>query len=752
MARFLFHIAPEDESYLPRLKPLLQGKASVRFSNVWPSTAMSVVMHARKYETTQIVSSSEQLLKALLGKKAQLADYAGSIVKKFDCEFLFVPPVAHLVTTNTGKPLYERLLKKFLSPDTFITLPDFESQWMIFAPGKQQEILDFFEGSFLIATDIETRKENLAITCQGFTALRKVGKNGVEALTVVVPFTELYNIIFARQLSAMAQPKALQNGKYDIAYLMRYGVPLANYSFDTINLFHCWFTEFPKSLDFIAAYMLRDWVFWKDENTHEDLYEHYRYNAKDCFATAFIVLAILREMPQYAITNYLQEFPVVFPCILAEMTGVRVDKVRMSHMKAKAEKLFTSAQNSLATLTNAPGFNPGSPKQVKELLNILGCGDLKGTGKIDMDKAASRHPLNKRIIKSIGKYREDRKLFGTYLDDSKCFDDRAMYTLNPHGTDTFRLASKESAYWCGWQIQNIPARNKDIQVKECFVADDGFYLGEADGEQAEARYTAYLSGDMHLIAAVDDVTKDYHGTNASAFFGIPYDQIVHSYQVIDEAGNFIKWVHETVDKVIRDLAKRTNHGANYNMGPHVMLDTMGIENVMKAKKLLGLPASWKLLKVCEYLLACFASTYPVVKKDWYRKCVTDVTGTGMLVGPTGLTRRCFGKPADNKLDLNSYVAHPPQSSSAANLNKGFIKVFQEIWLQNPSDFKLLAQIHDSIFFQYRIGRKDLAWKVKECMEIPMQIKDTFGIERTLLVPCAVKGEATRWSELKSLGD
>jgi DNA polymerase I-like protein with 3'-5' exonuclease and polymerase domains len=299
------------------------------------------------------------------------------------------------------------------------------------------------------------------------------------------------------------------------------------------------------------------------------------------------------------------------------------------------------------------------------------------------------------------------------------------------------------------QIQNIPRdgnSDEDITVKEAFVADDDFYIGEADYSQAEARDTAYLSGDTSLIQAVDNPARDFHGHNASAFFGIPYSEIVNSYQSEEDG----EWIHKVINKPIRDLSKRTNHGANYNMGPAVMLQTMGIEKVLKAKKLLGLPLNYTPLEVTEHLLKVFARTYPIVKGDYYQKIIQDISTTGVLQGPTGWTRRCFGSPKTNKQHLNSYVAHPSQSLNAMTLNKAYIKIFLNVYLPNPHDFKLCAQIHDSILFQYRKTRDDLPHLVKECMTMTIQVRDTFGITRQLTVPVDLKGGATRWSEVKAL--
>ena len=231
------------------------------------------------------------------------------------------------------------------------------------------------------------------------------------------------------------------------------------------------------------------------------------------------------------------------------------------------------------------------------------------------------------------------------------------------------------------------------------------------------------------------------------FFGVPYEKIVES--TFDE--EYQEWVHKTLDKVLRNhIGKRINHGANYNMGPQVMMDTMGIAKVIMAKEYLKLPSHWTPLKVCEHLLSIFAQTYPVMKGDWYEKCKRDVANTGLLVGPTGWTRRCFGNPGKNKRDLNAYVAHPPQSLAAMALNKAYLKVFVNVYLPNPKDFKMYAQIHDSILFGYRKGREDLAWQVIDNMRVPINVIDTFGITRELIVPAALKGKAERWSDVQSM--
>ena len=749
MTKILLHLGKDENvNMLPLLKKAIGGQLSVDVINNNIEQVAELIVIAKRKGAEAVATNSAKVLQLLLdtNKTPSINDYAGSIIDRLGMEFLIVPPLDWLVTKNTGQFLFKRYFSKFSTPHIWLDLPKFT--WHIFEPSQLNLMLQQAKSASFISVDIETipNHEDKVMSCCGVGITNYLGANNFQVIVYVLPLDNMYNFAVLRRVLDTPAPKVLQNGKYDIAYLLRFNVPMRNYAFDTINLFHSWYSELPKSLDFIASFMLRKWQYWKDENNSAFSYEHYQYNAKDCYATSALLIALLKEMPSYAIRNYEMEFATVLPCILAEMTGIRVDKQEIAQLNLKLTEENSHRLSRIQTMVGNFNYNPNSSQQTVRLFEILGCGSIKSSDRINTDKVAAAHPLNKRILKEISSYKEDVKMAGTYLQESKVWAGRMFYTLNPHGTDTGRLASKESAYWCGMQIQNIPRDKKTFSFKSIFKADPGFYFGEADGEQAEARTTAYITGDTGLIHAVEDMEHDYHGSNASKFFGIPYEQIVNSYYD-DETS---KWVHKTIDTALRDLAKRTNHGANYNMGPSVMLDTMGIENVIRARKLLKLPASWPLLKVTTYLLEQFAKTYPIVKGAYQNAIKANVSTTKLLVGATGWTRYCFGHPNSNKLDLNSYVAHGPQSLNAMIMNQAWIKVYNNVWRKNPKDFRLLAQIHDSIFFQYRIGREDLAYQVKKEMEIPIKVSDIFRIERTLVVPIALKGNSDCWATLKKM--
>jgi DNA polymerase I-like protein with 3'-5' exonuclease and polymerase domains len=197
---------------------------------------------------------------------------------------------------------------------------------------------------------------------------------------------------------------------------------------------------------------------------------------------------------------------------------------------------------------------------------------------------------------------------------------------------------------------------------------------------------------------------------------------------------------------LRDTAKRVGHGANYDMGATTLVSSMTEANVYKTQKALKLNKLWSLNRVAQYLLDRFHATYPKISGRYYPWVITNILKTKLLVGATGWTRYCFGDPTK---DRKPYVAHPPQSINAMILNIAFLKVFNEIAMhsQHKNNFKLIAQIHDSILFQYRIGHEYLVDMVKERMEVEITVTSCDAKIRSYVVPAAICNlNAKYWSE------
>jgi DNA polymerase I-like protein with 3'-5' exonuclease and polymerase domains len=756
----------EDATYTSHLKGMFSGYTTYVCTE--PIELLShLKIYCNKRGIKYIVSTNTKILAKLLELqgsykvKPSLSNYEGSFFEWEGLEIVFISPLSQLFTVTYGKFLASRYISKLIDKSSWREATPFK--WTILDHSNIESIYDEFYSAYAIAVDIETFKVNLAIRCIGYTAVFISNAGNITSHSIVLPMDSSWSLAWMRKFNNLPAQKIFQNGKYDCSYLLRYNAPVRNWIWDTAIGMHSWYSELPKDLAFLNAFFLRKVVYWKDLAETQDLFEYYKYNAMDTWATANVWITWMLNSPDWAKRNYSLEFPLVYPCLLAEMTGLKRDQTALIKARQEVDKEEAEKLSFIRKVLSSSGFNPGSPVQVKNLLKLLGCGDIESSNEKDIKKAMLRHPLNAKLLGESGilGIRGLRKLSSTYLrldsdaekgkdNGAKEFLSRILYALNPDGTDSGRLASREHHFWCGLQIQNVP-RGKE--VKQTICSEDGWYIAECDLEQAESRDTANISGDTALIAAVSG-TRDFHSVNASAFFGRSYSDIYD-----DEVG-------KTKDKPLRDLAKKVNHGANYNMGPEVLIDTMGLDKIYEAGKLLTLNETDP-RKIALELLSRFHKTYPKLRggmnKPYYpgtyyayvvecierdRKLVSrayhhtvyncEHLDTRLYIESGDWTRYCFGNPSKNKLDLNSYVAHCPQSLNSRTLNEAFLKVFYEIALPNPTTFRLHAQIHDSILFSYKEGFESHADRVRECMEIPVTVRDVSGTYRTFTVPAALK--------------
>jgi DNA polymerase I-like protein with 3'-5' exonuclease and polymerase domains len=657
-------------------------------------------------------------------RRLSLDDYAGSFFTipahklnhTHDVDVLILNPLAQLVSTPEGPFVFKRFISKITAPQNWFPQTPFTFQ--VWTPADSEFLVERFNNALLISVDIETYvgDPERRIHCVGYCGLWADGSTH----SVVVPFHDMLAHSFVRRVNSNNVAKVMQRGIYDNVYFARWNVPCNNYIYDTLNAFHCWYSELPKRLDFITAFTVRRIRYWKDDSAGSE-YNLFEYNARDCWATLHAWMALINEMPKWALDNYLLEFPMVFPCLHCALDGIAVDRAVFDQRKLDAEAAVAVQRNKLAAWFGDK-FNPASPDQCKRMLQVLGMKHVESADAKAMTACAAVHPFNELIISAILAYRKQAKLLSTYFKLDKFWNDRLYYSLDPAGTDTGRLASSESSFWCGLQIQNIP---QGTAVKSWLVADAGWLFAETDYAQSEARCVGYLSGCTALIDLVES-DKDYHTANASAFFGIPYEQ---------------------VDKPLRQIAKRVGHGANYCMGAAVLLETMGPKMVASARLLLKLPAKWTLVQVCQHLLSTYEKAYPEVKRDWYDAIKREISLTKKLKSPMGWTRYFFSDPVKSKPAMNAAVAHGPQNLSVSIINTVFYSIWRDtLYGDLRGEVRLKAQIHDSILYAYK--NADSPAKVAERMRHAVQVRDTHKVTRTLLIPSDTNAGETSWGALK----
>lgn len=728
----------ENLTGFSRLSALLGHHVSTSFMPRENATEVALV--AKQHKIDAVVTSQTSLMRAALRalpdfipppgtKQLSLDDYAGSLIDlPQGIPLLIINPLDRLNTVPYERFVTNRYLSKLTKPERWY--PQTEFKWKQVFEYNTDEILRIIYAADLVAIDIETpgdeqRRIELVGYCTYVHATR-------ETHCFVVHFNSTWAHAFVKAANKSQGQKIFQNGQYDNSYFARWNCLPDNWLWDTLTLMHCWYSEFPKRLDFIAAFTIRKVRYWKDDGKSGSFEDKMRYNALDCWATLNAFLSMMTEIPEYAMQNYLQEFPMNFPSFNCAMEGIRVNREEFDRVaKQKAEEA-EAILGQLRRVLGYPAFNPRSPIQMKKLFTLLGCGRLPDTAKASMLKARAASPLNDLILGYAVAYKAAAKLVSSYLNPDKLWNDRWYSAIDPAGTDTGRSASKASAFWCGDSIQTIP---RGDAIKRFMCSDLGWLLAEADKAQSEARCVGYMAGEQKLIDLVES-PHDYHAWNAQEFFGIKYELIY------DEATG------KTLLTDIRDLSKRTNHGANYNMGENVMLDTMGPKMVAEAKRVLKLPITLRLVKVCAYLLDKYAATYPNVKGLFYDTIISTIEISSKLVSPLGWTRYFFAKPSrKNKPALNAAVAHGPQNLSVSILNKEWYAIWRETVYGVLRDrVRIKAQIHDSIFFQYRPAFDP--GQVLKMMHTPVQVLGADKKTRTMLIPSDLKCGAERWSDLK----
>lgn len=678
-------------------------------------------------------------------------DWAGSCFVVDGIRIIVSRPFHQLVRLPYAKFLLKWYVtkstdKNFPKPTT--PMPQDGQQWTLVTKHNVQEMYDMFTKALYIAVDIETKKKEVSELA--LDRLKKAGKpvDGIAAMmkmtsnskklklampiidmcgycglfkkddgtlyshSIVLLIEDMDDIHWMRKFNNLEAPKITQNGGYEATYFIRYNAPLHNWLCDTFHFMHCWYAELPRSLDFVSSMFLTNYQYWKDEIESQRA----EYNAKDTYTTLWSWVFMVNLAPKWAHDNYLIEFRKVFPNITCGLEGFLIDEEEQSRLRTHWMEVRDTAQKSLDTVLYE-GFNPNSPSQVKEILNAFSVAEYKSSDDKALRKFSEKHPLNARIAELITTVRGANKKLNTYINATD-FNGRMLYEINCGGTDTGRASSKASNLWTGTQIQNI-----DNKLRTMFVADSGWIIANCDGSQAESRTTAYISEDATLMDTVE-TAPDFHTRNASLFFAIPEGDI---------------------DKPLRTLSKRVNHGSNYNMGASVLLETMGTKNVLQAKKILGLPKNYSLIKTCEYLLRTFELTYPDVKGKYYDEVIEEIRITKRLTGATGWTRYCFETPrrGGNKLVLNKYVAHPPQSLSVMLVDEAMFDFWYQYQIvENKTRIK--AQVHDEVVHMTRPEHLDyLQPKLSALLARPITVKG-----RQLLIPNDGGSADVCWGNLK----
>jgi DNA polymerase-1 len=211
--------------------------------------------------------------------------------------------------------------------------------------------------------------------------------------------------------------------------------------------------------------------------------------------------------------------------VLAEMErhGVKVERATLASLSLSFAQTIARLEDEIRELAGED-FNIGSPKQLGEILfdkMSLQGGRRTKTGAWSTDASALEelavqgHDLPRKVLD----WRLLAKLKSTYTDAIPAYihpqTGRVHTTYALAASTTGRLSSVEP------NLQNIPVRTAEGRaIRKAFVAEKGRKLISADYSQIELRVLAHMADTPTLRQAFAD-GLDIHAMTASEMFGVP---------------------------------------------------------------------------------------------------------------------------------------------------------------------------------------------------------------------------------------
>jgi DNA polymerase I-like protein with 3'-5' exonuclease and polymerase domains len=746
-----------DKGNLSSLNYILKGLGMTGVATARTMTPTQMVETAKTSGCSAIlICNTETLLNCVQNPKATLDAFRGSMFR-YSLPALVINKLGHIHSIPYGSFLLKKDILKLTKLNT--PVPQFRPI-ILHNQADYKDVLYRMRTSILTAYDIETitvledeekcQAGYTLISCAGWSILLEDGTIETYVLPLIdfgvdhwiEPGQYERAIEFLREANSLNTPKVMHNGMYDCTHSIVYHAEPQNFCLDTMAMAHAEFTELPKSLDFVASIHLPDYVQWKDDaeaaSKAKDIRKYWAYNGKDTWHTLRVCIEQLRNMPVYAKHNFADKFKLVYPSLYCAFEGFAIDQPVLDTVTTEAEIALNKSRDLLRVYVADPNFNPGSWQQVeKYIYRVFGAIKPKiGKSKSCTDEknllvVGDQHPLLALLTTDILSYKSNQKAIGTYFKFLQK-NARLLWSLNPFGTESERMACNSSSFWCGTQVQNIPK-----YAKKFLVSDSGFELIEADNKQSEGRCTAYIAQDVPLIEALESKTHDFYRTLGTLFFQIPYEEV----------GDFFR------NKVLKKIV----HGTNYMMGPKTFKENIGIKILHETASILGFklvpkpnpkkPEEKTILGFCKDLLEKYHVPFKRVRK-WYDEVRLEIATTSKLVSPLGHVRHFFGDITKDHNMLRSAVSHAPQNLSVSILNMGFWKIYKKLVVQPETplqlgDYRLKAQIHDSILAQYKVEHREIVVsRMLRYMDNPVTVH---GRELRIPVDCKV---GTVWSQCK----
>ncbi|HEY9058237.1 MAG TPA: DNA polymerase I, partial [Aurantimonas sp.] len=401
------------------------------------------------------------------------------------------------------------------------------------------------------------------------------------------------------------------------------------------------------------------------------------------------------------------ERPLVPVLARMEQRGIRTDRQILSRLSGRFAQKQAGLESEIAEMAGE-AFNPGSPKQLGEILfGKLGLPGGKKTksgqwstdARVLEELAAEGHELPRRIVD----WRQLSKLKGTYTDTLPAHMDdegRIHTSYAMASTTTGRLSSSEP------NLQNIPVRTEEGRaIRTAFVAPKGKKLVSADYSQIELRILAHIADIRQLKEAFRE-GLDIHAMTAAEMFGLPV---------------------EGMDPMVRRRAKAINFGIIYGISAFGLANQLSIpreEAGLYIKRYFE-----RFPGIRDYMDAtkAFAKEHGYVETLFGRRAhYPDIKGPNPSV-------RAFNERAA--------INAPIQGTAADIIRRAMIRMEPALAAAGLSA-KMLLQVHDELIFEVDED------EVEASLPVIKQVMEGAALPRVeLTVPIEVEAKAAdNWEE------
>ena len=440
--------------------------------------------------------------------------------------------------------------------------------------------------------------------------------------------------------------------------------------------------EMPKALDFVTSLCGDGFPYYKDDGKEKGTSTVYsaliknvntfrRYNALDSLVTYRAFFWLQSQLKQQKnIAAYKEQRRLIHPCVFMGSKGIKADTDEMKRQSIKLRKEIKQIERRFYDKVGKY-VNMASNKEMHKLFyNDLGAQEVRKNGRVTLDADALLFHQTKDMKEAhiLQDHRKKSKFDSTYLNMPIDKDGRIRSSINPAGTWTGRLRSKQTVYKTGCNFQNLPKGMKTL-----LTPDDGYIVISVDLNQAENRCVAFLAEEKRMMEAFN-TGKDVHKLTASLMFNIPIEEVE------DDPGDPLSQ---------RNKGKRANHSLNYGFGAKAFALKYGMP-LWEAQQIHG----------------AYHKVYNL--RRYWNVSVQQAVRHGFIENLLGRRFYFTDKRTifdDHKVKMQIYAANP-QSSVGSLMNWYGVNYFY----YNPQTFHegvMMNQVHDSLDFAWpadKIGR------------------------------------------------